>query len=43
MCYNILTQTEKVIFVSTVQRITNIELSANEFKENFVDFDSEIH
>ena len=43
MCYHILTQTGKVISRSMVQRFTNIELSTDEFKENFVKFDAYIH
>ena len=43
MCYNIFTQTGKVISRSIVQRVTNLKLSTNEVKENFLKFDTEIH
>ena len=43
MCYRIITQTGKVISISTVHRVTNLVLSTYEVKENFVKFDTEIH
>ena len=43
MCYHILSQTGKVISISTEHWITNIELSPDEAKETFVKFDAEIH
>ena len=43
ICYHILTQTGKVISRSTVQRVTNLELSTYEVKETFAKFDTEIH
>ena len=43
MCYRIITQTEKVISISTVHQVTNIELSSDQVKETFVKFDTEIH
>ena len=43
MCYNILTQRGSVISRSTVQRVTNLEMSTREVKETFVKFDVEIH
>ena len=43
ICYHILTQTGKVISISTVQQVTNLELSTDEVKETFVNFDTEIH
>ena len=43
MCYHIISQASKVISRCTVHRVTNIELSADEFKETFVKFDTEIY
>ena len=43
MCYHKLTQTGKVIFRSTLQKVTNTELSTDELKESFMEFDAEIH
>ena len=43
MCYHVLTQTGKVISGSMLQRVTNIELSTDEVKETFGNFDAEIH
>ena len=43
MYYHILNQKEKVISISLVQRVTNLELSTDEFKEKFVKFDAEIN
>ena len=43
MCYNILTQTVKVISRSTLHQGTNIELYTDEVKETFVEFDVEIN
>ena len=43
MCYHILTQIGKVISLSTVNRVTNLELSTDKVKYNFVKFDKEIY
>ena len=43
MCYHILIHTDKVISRSTVQRVTNIDLSTNEVKEIYLKIDVEIH
>ena len=40
MCYHILTHTGKVIYIYTVQRVTNLELYTDEVKETFVKFDT---
>ena len=40
MCYHLITQTGKVISIFTVQRVTNLELSTDEVKETFVNFDT---
>ena len=42
MCYHVLTQIGKVISISTVQRVTNIDLYTDELKKTFVKFDTEI-
>ena len=38
MCYPILTHTGKILSISTVQRVTDIELSTEKVKETFVFF-----
>ena len=42
MCDHIITHTGKIISRSMVQRVNNIELSTDEFKETFLKFDAEI-
>ena len=43
MCYHILTQTGKYIYISTIQRVINLELSTDKVKETFVKFDAKKH
>ena len=43
MTYYVLTQWAPVISLSTVQRVTNLELSTNSVKETFCAFDQTIH
>ena len=43
ICCHILTQTGKFIYRSTIHRVTNIDLSTDEVRENFTTFDTEVN
>ena len=43
MFYHVPTQTVSVIYISTVQRVTNLELKDKSIEDTFRKFDDEFH